>query len=130
MNHRVKRTLFKWYALISVITIAIAMLLILADVLQWEEFAAIAAVILSFAFGVQKQNLEEIKLFKKLFEQFNERYDEMNDDMNRICRDSGSPLTEAEIETLFKYFNLCGKNVCITKRDLFAKKFGRRGTMA
>lgn len=77
--------------------------------LDWSRFAAIAAGIFAFAFGVQKQSLEEIKLFKELFEQFNKRYDKMNDDMNHIYGDSKSPLTEAETKTLFKYFNLCGE---------------------
>jgi hypothetical protein len=108
MDHHLKRFLFNWYAAISTIAILIAAFLLLRPC-HWKEFAAIAAVVLSFAFGVQKQNLEEIKLFKMLFEQFNGRYDEINDDMNQIYRDSESPLTEVEIKTLFKYFNLCGE---------------------
>jgi hypothetical protein len=39
--------------------------------------------IISSMFYVQKQRLEEIKLFKELFREFNERYDELNDHLLR-----------------------------------------------
>jgi hypothetical protein len=108
-DHHIKRFLFKWYALISISIIFIAAVLLLFQS-KWETFGAIAAVVLSFAFGVQKQNLEEIKLFKELFEQFNARYDKMNDDMICIYQQPfDSPLKEDEIKTLNKYFNLCGE---------------------
>jgi hypothetical protein len=108
MNHHFKRFLFKWYALICLLAIFVAAVAFLPHS-KWQPFVAVAGVILSFAFGIQKQNLEETKLFKELFEQFNERYDELSDDMNCIYRNSESPLTEAEIKTLYKYFNLCGE---------------------
>ena len=109
MNHRVKRFLFKWYALISVIALFIAALSLL-PFCKWKPFLAVAGVILSFAFGIQKQNLEETKLFKDLFEQFNNRYDGMNDELNEIYKRAPDvPLNEKEIKALFKYFNLCGE---------------------
>jgi len=110
MNHLLKRIVFESYAPIAFAVFCAAIVLLLNGVLNWEAFAAIATGIFAFAFGVQKQNLEDTKLFKKLFEQFNKRYDSMNDDMNRIHQQpSDAPLTEDEKKKLFKYFNLCGE---------------------
>jgi type II secretory pathway pseudopilin PulG len=108
-DHHIKRFFFKWNALIAVIIIVIVAVLVLPR-MEWQAFAAIAAVVLSFAFGVQKQNLEEIKLFKKLFEQFNARYDAMDADLNRIYQQTlDREINEDEKMKLFKYFNLCGE---------------------
>jgi hypothetical protein len=124
MKHYIKRELFKYYFLISVVVTLIAAAVFLRY-LEWESFAAIAAVVVSFAFGVQKQKLEEMKLFKKLFEQFNKRYDEMNDDLNGICLDSESPLTEPEIKTLYKYFNLCGEEYLYYRKGFICQEVWR-----
>jgi hypothetical protein len=112
MNHHIKRFLFKWYALISVMVFAAAMVFAISGKLDWHEFAAIAAGAYAFALGVQKQNLEETKLFKELFEQFNERYDVLNDELNRIYiakQPADKQFTDHEREKLYKYFNLCGE---------------------
>jgi hypothetical protein len=112
INHHFKRFLFQWYALISVLVFAAATVFAISGKLDWKKFAAIAAGAYAFAFSVQKQNLEETKLFKELFEQFNTRYDVLNDELNRIYFDkqpAGKPFTDDERETLYKYFNLCGE---------------------
>ncbi len=112
INHCSKRILFKWYALISILVFAAAILLAISGVLDWKEFAAITGGAYAFAFAVQKQNLEETKLFKELFEQFNARYDVLNEELNRIYCDrqpADKPFTDDERETLYKYFNLCGE---------------------
>jgi flagellar biogenesis protein FliO len=49
-DHHIKRFFFKWNALIAVIIIVIVAVLLLRR-LEWQAFAAIAAVVLSFAFG-------------------------------------------------------------------------------
>jgi hypothetical protein len=84
--------------------------LLLLGRLDLNAIAIIAGGVWGFAFGVQKQNLEEIKLFKELFEQFNARCDDLNDELNRIyLQPSDLSLKECEVKTLFKYFNLCGE---------------------
>jgi hypothetical protein len=128
MKHYIERALFifKYYILIFVVVI---LLLIAAALfpphLEWQAFAAIAAVVVSLAFGVQKQNLERTELFKKLFEQFNKRYDDMNDDMNRIYRDSESSLTGPVIKTLYKYFNLCGEEYLYYRKGFIYEEVWR-----
>ncbi|HTV38964.1 MAG TPA: hypothetical protein VMF08_00200 [Candidatus Sulfotelmatobacter sp.] len=125
MNHCIKRFLFKFYALISAVTFIAAMSLFIAGFLSWQQFAGIAAGVVVFAFGIQKQNLAETELFKKLFEQFNERYDAMNDDLNRIYQNSETSLTEAEIKTLYKYFNLCGEEYMYYREGFICKQVWR-----
>ena len=123
-DHHIKRFFFKWNALIAVILIVIAAVLLLPR-LEWQAFAAIAAVVLSFAFGVQKQNLEETKLFKKLFEQFNKRYGKLNDELNRIYFDrqpADKPFSDAERDTLYKYFNLCGEEWLYAKKGFICEE--------
>lgn len=125
MNHRIKRFLFKSYGLFCVIAILIATVLLLPT-RRWQEFAAIAAVVLSFAFGVQKQNLEETILFKELFEQFNKRYDRMNDDLNKIWEQPTDKQPNAdEIKKLFKYFNLCGEEYLYYQKGFICLKVWR-----
>ena len=78
------------------------------------------------AFNVQKQNLEDTKLFKELFEKFNDRYDGMNDDLNRIYRQrADEPPDEDEKKTLFKYFNLCGEEYLFFKKGFIYPKVWR-----
>ena len=123
MKHQIKRFVFKLYAPISVAVFFAAILLLRNGLLNWNELAAIAAGVFAFAFGVQKQNLEETKLFKELFEQFNERYDDMNDNLNQIHEQpSNSPLNKDEKRELFKYFNLCGEEYLYYDKGFICKK--------
>ena len=115
--HGIKRVLFNCYAPVSAAILTVAFLLLLIQYLEWNQFAAIAAGIFGFAFGVQKQNLGELKIFKELFEQFNKRYDEMDFDLNHIHQQPPDlPLTEDEKICLFKYFNLCGEEFLYFKK--------------
>jgi hypothetical protein len=109
-DHHIKRFLFKYYALVSAAVLATGFCLLLLRFLQLNQLAAVAAGVFAFAFGVQKQHLEEMKWFKELFQQFNLRYDALHEDLNRIYKQPPNlPLEEHEIKTLFKYFNLCGE---------------------
>ncbi len=73
--------------------------------------------IISFTFAVQKQQLEEVRLFKELFKEFNERYDNQNDDLNCIPNQpADEPLSPNEKKILFNYFNLCGEEYLYFKR--------------
>jgi hypothetical protein len=118
-NHHIKRLVFDSYAIASVLILICAVALLLSGILDWQTFAVIMGGVATFAFGVQKQNLEETKLFKELFEQFNKRYDTLNDKLNRIYFDSqpvDKPFTDAERDTLYDYFNLCGEEWLYVKK--------------
>ena len=53
---------------------------VIADsgVIDWKLVVTLVGLTVSLIFFVQKQKLEELKLFKELFTEFNRRYDEMN----------------------------------------------------
>ena len=121
-NHRLKQGLFKYYAIIS--AFAFVATLFLFGILRvnchpfnWPALAAILGGIISFTFAVQKQQLEEVRLFKELFKEFNERYDKQNEDLNCIFNQSvEKPLSPDETKTLFNYFNLCGEEFLYFQR--------------
>ena len=73
--------------------------------------------IFSSVYFVQKQKLEELKLFKELFTEFNHRYDRMNERLNKI-RDGAEneELTVEEINCLYDYFNLCAEEYLYYKQ--------------
>jgi len=109
-NHHLKHCLFEYYAIFSTIIFLGTLLLFLVLRFDWKFLLAIEGGIVSFAFAVQKQQLEEVRLFKDLFKDFNGRYDGKNEALNAIC---GKPydleLDDGEVKVLFDYFNLCGE---------------------
>lgn len=82
---------------------------VLAPEIKWEIKLTILGGPITFAFLVQKQKLDEVKLFNELFEKFNARYNRRNESLNRILRNVGKPLENKEKDTLYDYFNLCGE---------------------
>lgn len=73
-----------------------------------NAIVAVLTILVSTLFFIQKQKLEELKIFIKLFKAFNNRYDKLNDDLN-IITDKTEPLNDKEKQKLYDYFNLCGE---------------------
>lgn len=110
--HRGKYWLFKHYLLLSGLSFAIVLVLFALRALEWTALTACVGGIAVFAFGVQKQHLEEVRLFQSLFQDFNRRYDEKNEALNRIWRDErpeAEPFDPQQQALLYDYFNLCGE---------------------
>jgi len=107
-----KHYVFRYYIAIAlVLLLATVILAVLAcDSVDWKLIVTIIGAILSFVYFAQKQNLEELRLFKELFAEFNQRYDRLNESLNRILlRDPEDELTAGELDVLNDYFNLCGE---------------------
>ncbi len=107
-----KHWLFRNYLPFSALVFSAVVVLFVFDQLDWKALAACVAGIVSFAFGLQKQHVEEVRLFRELFREFNLRYDEQNEELNRIYRENqpeNTPFTPEQIDTLYNYFNLCGE---------------------
>ena len=91
-------------------------------VLLWlnEPVSTVATVVgalLSLIYFVQKQKLEELRLFRELFKELNARYDEMKEKLARIVEAVGTEtLEEQDRETLIDYFNLCGEEYLYFER--------------
>ena len=108
----VKNFVLRYYLPIALTAclLVIIVALIVRDDVDWRLSVTIVGGILSSIYFVQKQRLEELRLFEELFTEFNARYDELNESMNRILRgDSEAKLEPDELDILYNYFNLSGE---------------------
>lgn len=96
-----------WWLLSLALIAAVSVL-----VARQEQVTTIATVIggvFSLIYFMQKQKLEELRLFRELFKEFNMRYDSMNERLADIVTSQATDLSLAEQSTLIDYFNLCGE---------------------
>lgn len=115
MNVWLKRQIFSCHIVIVIVAF---LLLAVGLIYCWisdrryniAELVTAAGGIVSFVFFVQKQQLDELRLFSELFQKFNKRYAAINEDMTRLVTvPDNSVLTKVEDDTLNVYFNLCGE---------------------
>ena len=77
---------------------------------EWGLLLTLWGSFLSALYLIQKQKLEETRLFAELFQSFNGRYDEMNLDLNKLVADGeDEDLCDVEKDLLYNYFNLCAE---------------------
>lgn len=96
-----------WWLVVVAIAIATALLLCLKE--SVSSVVAVVGSLLSLLYFLQKQKLEELRLFRDLFKDFNARYDAMNDRFAVICRSNEGAFEASEQQLLIDYFNLCGE---------------------
>ena len=107
---KLKYFLFKhyWWMLGTVIAYLFAWFMVNGTSIQ----AALPtiATLLSLIYFIQKQKLEELRLFREIFKMCNERYDDLNEKLAKICSAASTDqLDENEKGVLVDYFNLCGE---------------------
>jgi len=77
---------------------------------DYRVVATLLGVLLSLFYFLQKQRLEEMKLFREIFEECNKKYDALNKRLGLIVNGNNEQeLTLEERQTLIDYFNLCGE---------------------
>lgn len=106
---RFKHWLFRHYVW-SGLVVAVGALVFVRCIGWYDKpyvIGGIVASVLSFFYFVQRQRLEETRLFKELFTSFNERYDKLNDKLATIERNTA--FDDATRDTLIDYFNLCAE---------------------
>jgi hypothetical protein len=106
-----------WLFVISFFALSFFSVELIERTRLWEIMAGGYAILVSAFFFVQKQRIEELRIFKELFTEFNNRYDKLNDPLNKII--NGNPdeeLTQIEKIVLFDYFNLCGEEYLFYKQ--------------
>ena len=111
MNNKFKSFWFKYYVWLVLVTLIICAFVILTAQVTDKPFALLATCIgiaLTTIYFVQKQKLEEIKLFKELFTEFNQRYDNLNGEIADIKSKTMTDLSETN-KILDDYFNLCAE---------------------
>ena len=96
-----------WW-LLAVVAVATAVVLVLFKE-PVASYAGAFGAILSIVYFVQKQKLEETKLFRDIFKECNERYDAINEALAQICDSDDDVLSAEEAALLIDYFNLCGE---------------------
>jgi hypothetical protein len=75
-----------------------------------KVLATSAGIMVTLVFFVQKQKLEELRVFADLFKEFNTRYNDIREELARIYEDSSQgELSASDKEVLTRYFNLCGE---------------------
>lgn len=86
---------------------------------RWQLVVTILSLVVSSSFLIQRQKLQETKLFNDLFQQFNSRYDDLNECLLQIKTkkdDENDQLNDHEESKLVDYFNLCAEEYLFYKR--------------
>ena len=72
-------------------------------------FVTVMSSLLSVAYFLQKQKLEEMRLFRELFKECNGRYDSMNECLAVIAQKGDIELSCEDRVKVVDYLNLCGE---------------------
>lgn len=70
---------------------------------------SVGGTLLSIIYFLQKQKIEELRVFRELFKEFNDRYDRLNEHLDAILKSERIELLSEEKNILIDYFNLCGE---------------------
>ncbi|HNP96606.1 MAG TPA: hypothetical protein PKJ63_13290 [Cyclobacteriaceae bacterium] len=99
-----------WWLLILVfLGIGMGMVLLWPSV-DFKLLGMLLGTFLSLLYFLQKQRLEEMRLFREIFAECNGRYDKMNERLKDIVDAPGNQkLQSEELAILYDYFNLCGE---------------------
>jgi cell division protein FtsW (lipid II flippase) len=130
MNIKIKWFIHEYY--FTIILIIFFVLVILAFILyvkgaDWKILFTIAGSIISFAYFIQKQQLDEAKFSNELFIQFNQRYANLNEKLNNIRENKKGfkEIQSDEIDTLNDYFNLCGEEYLFYRKGYIYREVWR-----
>ena len=103
-----------WWLLCIAIASAVTTLLVLHEPVA--TVATVVGAIVSVAYFLQKQKLEEMRLFRELFKECNARYDKMNEDLARLAESDDEKLSAEDRLKVVDYLNLCGEEYLYFKR--------------
>ena len=107
---RIKHALFRNSGWLSAVVLAAMFVFAWQFAAQnWQIVVTVAGGILSLVYFVQKQKLEELRLFKELFVEFNARYDSLSNGLLPIARRNDGELSKEESLIVYQYFNLCAE---------------------
>ena len=115
-KHKVFRH-FWWLALLLTAIWILLSVCWIENASHWKLPVTLFGGLLSALYFVQKQKLEETRLFEELFRSFNDRYDQMNGDLNQLIdRTDKQVITKEDKNLLYDYFNLCAEEYLFYKR--------------
>ena len=115
-NIRIKFWFFEhyWWLLLIGAIIAIGILLVMRE--QVATIATVVGAILLIAYFIQKQKLEELRIFREIFKECNARYDKLNEALAAIGKKSTAEITLEDRSKIIDYLNLCGEEYLYFKR--------------
>lgn len=116
LSVRLKFWLFEHYWWLLCVAVAAAITTLLALREQVATIATVVGALLSIAYFLQKQKLEELRVFREIFKECNSRYDEMNEGLAIISAKTIAELTEEDKSKVIDYLNLCGEEYLYFKR--------------
>ena len=107
--HSLKFFVFRhqWWILVLAATCSVSALFVMGQPLP--AYLTVLAVLGSVFYFLQRQNLEEMALFRDLFKEFNLRYDTMNGPLSELLSKPEAPLSQGDQKLVVDYFNLCGE---------------------
>jgi len=116
LSVRLKFWLFEhyWWLVCAAVATAIGTLILLKE--QVATIATVVGALLSVVYFLQKQKLEELRVFREIFKECNSRYDSMNEGLAAISAKQTSDLTPVERSLVIDYLNLCGEEHLYFKR--------------
>jgi hypothetical protein len=98
-----------WW-LLPVVFISVICAMFLAGFKDFGPFLTVIGTLLSVIYFIQRQRLEETRLFREIFAECNARYDKLNEKLNVMMESpTEEPLDQKQLRTLVDYFNLCGE---------------------
>ncbi len=103
-----------WWLLCVAVASTVTTLLVLREPLP--TVATVVGALLSVAYFLQKQKLEEMRLFRELFKECNGRYDAMNESLAAIIEKGDAGLSREERLKVVDYLNLCGEEYLYFRR--------------
>ncbi|MBI3895140.1 MAG: hypothetical protein HY313_04345 [Acidobacteria bacterium] len=96
-----------WLLIVAFLLLAIIIVLLARNL---ALVLTLLSTVLSLFYFLQKQRLEETKLFREIFADCNTRYDKLNEKLNAIVKGpEEEQLNPEQKDTLMDYFNLCGE---------------------
>src|SRR6266567_1413955 len=126
---KVKHLIFQYYFLAALLFVVVVGAWFVRSSKSKDEITILLTALgglASAVYFIQKQKLEELRLFKELFMSFNRRYDKINESLNRIASgESAKELTIHEIDILNDYFNLCSEEYLFYRRGYIYQEVWR-----
>lgn len=113
---RTKFWFYEHYWWLLCVAVAVALTILLTRNEPVPTVATVIGAIVSVAYFVQKQKLEEMRLFRELFKECNARYDTMNEDLAKIGESGVRELSAEDRLKVVDYLNLCGEEYLYFKR--------------
>ena len=122
-SHRGKHFVYRNYWWIAVFVAAAAIIVVVryGPPDRGSLIATTLGTTLTFCYFVQKQSLDELKLFNDLFTSFNRRYNAMNAKLEDIY--AGKEMSDVELKkALVAYFNLCAEEYLFVEEGYIHSK--------